>query len=84
MGNVIERTTLGEYRTGRCEVCGEYTFDSSTRGTLDVCERCFWQDDEFHKNPNEPCLGPNGKLSVNTAKNNYRQHGVCSPSLLAT
>lgn len=81
MNKSIERTTKADYEKGRCEICGEDTYDGSTRGTLDICTHCFWIDDEFHKNPNETCGGPNGKLSVNLAKRNYKKYGISVPHL---
>lgn len=82
MTQFIARTSKAEYLKGRCEVCGLFTFDADTRGTFDVCEKCFWEDDEYHKNMNEPCGGPNGKLSVNQARKNYLKYGVCNKDML--
>ncbi len=56
-----------------CEVCGFNTFYSDERGRFFICPVCFWEDDEFHQNPDEPCYGPNHGISVNQARKNYHE-----------
>ncbi len=77
-------TRLSLFRRGKsspkpdsaCEVCGFYTFFSNQRGRYFICPVCFWEDDEFHKDPDEPCSGPNYEISVNQARRNYCKFGA--------
>lgn len=59
-----------------CEVCGYLTFAADERGRFFICPVCFWEDDEFHLNANEPCGGPNHGLSLNEAKSNFHKYGA--------
>jgi hypothetical protein len=78
------RTRLSLFRRGKsspkpdsaCEVCGFYTFFSDERGRYLICPVCFWEDDEFHKDPDEPCDGPNHGVSLNQARKNYHKFGA--------
>jgi len=65
-----------------CEVCGYLTMDAHKRGVGGICPVCFWEDDELHKNPDEPCDGANGGLSINQAKANYRKYDAVEKRLV--
>jgi hypothetical protein len=65
-----------------CEICTYNTFFSDERGRFFICPVCFWEDDEFHDNPDEPCGGPNYNLSVNQAKQNYQSFGACTKDVI--
>ena len=59
----------------KCPCCGYYTIDSEDEIIVEICEVCLWQYDEAaHKN-SEKIIGAN-KISLNQAKNNYKQFGV--------
>lgn len=66
-----------------CEVCGYLTQIEGERGRYFICPVCFWEDDEFHSNPDEPCDGPNYELSVNQAKANFIKYGACSEDMIS-
>jgi hypothetical protein len=59
-----------------CEVCGYLTHAVDERGLFFICPVCFWEDDGFHEDPDEPCGGPNYEISVNQAKANFRTFGA--------
>ena len=72
-----------EFVRSPCEVCGYLTFAEAERGRFFICPVCFWEDDGFHgDNPDEPCDGPNGDLSLNEARRNYKQFGACEQRLV--
>ncbi len=49
----------------QCPVCGEYTFEEE--GDYDVCEVCFWENDDLQsKNPD--MRGGANKESLNEAR----------------
>ena len=62
-----------EFVRSPCEVCGYLTSAEDERGRFFICPVCFWEDDEFHDDPDEPCGGPNYNVSLNEARRNYRQ-----------
>ncbi len=70
------------YTRSPCEVCGYLTFAEDERGRFFICPVCAWEDDEFHDDPNEPCDGPNGDLSLNDARKNYRLFGACKKHMI--
>jgi ribosomal protein L37AE/L43A len=53
-----------------CPVCGKYSFEEDN--SLDICDRCGWQDDAVQvKNPDY--TGGANMMSLNQAKEAYRQ-----------
>lgn len=71
-----------EFVRSPCEVCGYLTFAVHERGRFFTCPTCFWEDDGFHDDPDQPCDGPNGDLSVNEARKNYKQFGACERDMI--
>lgn len=69
------------FERGACEVCGFLTFAADERGDYFICPVCFWEDDEFHSDPNEPC-GVNHDLSLNEARENYKKYGACAKDMI--
>lgn len=64
----------------RCPCCSYRTLHS--RGGFEVCPVCFWeddgQDDPFADKVNG---GPNGLLTLTEARRNFRDYGLCEPSV---
>ncbi len=49
---------------------------------IDICPVCYWQYDEVgHDGHDRAVGGPNYKLSLNQARENYKNFGVCSLKL---
>lgn len=49
----------------------------------DICDVCYWEDDgQDDHNADDIHGGPNGKLSLTQARENYRQLGACEKSML--
>lgn len=59
----------------RCPCCGCLTIDDWSEVITDICEVCFWQYDEVAQENPDMIIGPN-KVSLNTAKKNYRLVGA--------
>ncbi|WP_425542525.1 CPCC family cysteine-rich protein [Sphingomonas oligophenolica] len=58
-----------------CPCCGYLTL--SERGTHEICGVCFWEDDGRTASLDEVRDGPNGRLSLTRAQENYRAYGAC-------
>jgi uncharacterized protein YjbI with pentapeptide repeats len=59
-----------------CPCCSSLTL--STRGGFEICEVCYWEDDEQDDADADVVHGgPNGKLSLTEARNNYAELRVC-------
>lgn len=60
----------------RCPCCGFKTL--TARGVFEVCEVCFWEDDgQDNHNADLVRGGPNGNLSLASARQNYHEFGAC-------
>ncbi len=58
-----------------CPCCGNLTL--SARGEHDICPVCFWHDDgQDDAQADEIWGGPNGDLSLTTARANFRRIGA--------
>ena len=68
----------------KCPCCGNYTIeDLGEEVVVSICPMCFWQFDILgQNNPNEIVGGPNGNLSLNQARDNYKKFGACSEDML--
>ncbi|MCB9891958.1 MAG: hypothetical protein H6833_09950 [Planctomycetes bacterium] len=59
----------------RCPCCGNKTLDE--RGAFEICPVCFWEDDGQDDYDADVIRGgPNGSLSLTTARTNYRRFGA--------
>lgn len=58
-----------------CPCCGYKTFGSEPPGTFEICDICFWEDDniQFH---NPFYKGGANHISLKQAQENYRNIGV--------
>jgi hypothetical protein len=52
-----------------CPCCGYLTFDEPTPGTFQICEMCWWHDDDH------PSGGAN-EMSLADAQRNVARYGV--------
>ncbi len=65
----------------RCPCCGFRTLD--TRGGFDICPVCFWEDDGQDDHDADVVRGgPNGRMSLAAARENYADFGACERSAL--
>lgn len=70
------RSSEGETGPFRCPCCGYLTLDA--RGDYDICPVCYWEDDGQDDHDAATVRGgPNGVLSLNDARANYRRVGAC-------
>jgi hypothetical protein len=62
----------------RCLCCGYRTL--STPGAFELCPVCWWQDDGQDESDADVVRGgPNGTLSLTSARANFRQCGASDP-----
>jgi len=65
----------------RCPCCGCRTLGE--RGGDEICPVCFWEDDgQDDHDADEVRGGPNDKLSLTQARQNFREFGACSRRVL--
>lgn len=59
-----------------CRCCNYNTLSQFPNGTYEICEICYWEDDQYQtENPNEE-VSPN-RVSLNQAKQNFETFGAC-------
>ena len=65
----------------RCPCCCCQTLGE--RGAFEICPVCFWEDDgQDDYDADVVRGGPNGKLSLNQARLNYREFGACEKRMI--
>jgi hypothetical protein len=64
-----------------CPCCGYRTL--SERAVFEICAVCFWEDDgQSDDDADEILGGPNGRLSLNEARANFRTFGAVEERFL--
>lgn len=58
-----------------CPCCGYKTFDEEPPGTFDICEICFWEDDDIQFDKPDSAGGAN-KVSLREAQKNFMAFGA--------
>ena len=72
--NVIKEPATDGTRH-RCPCCGSRTL--LERGAFEMCPVCWWEDDgQDDHDADEVRGGPNGKLSLTQARQNFRACGA--------
>ena len=66
----------------KCPCCGYYTFSEPLGDTYDICPVCYWEDDEWQMSHPDEAGGAN-KVSLNQAKQNYKEFGACEQTMKA-
>ncbi len=59
-----------------CACCGYLTLDEGP-GSFDICDVCYWQDDDV-QNRDPDRLGGANAICLNEAKVNFKELGACS------
>lgn len=60
----------------RCPCCGFLTLDG--RANFEICAVCFWEDDgQDDHDADRVRGGPNGRLSLTEARQNFQAMGAC-------
>lgn len=73
--------SMKENNKVKCQVCGFKTLRG--RGNFEVCPVCFWEDEGEVQDPSVSTGGPNGDLSIEKARRNYRQFGAVSKEFVS-
>ena len=79
------KSSLGERY--KCKCCGYFTMTekpldpNGSPGTFEICPVCFWEDDSLQYLDPDRSGGAN-KVSLNEAKENYRNYGAVEKDML--
>ena len=66
----------------RCPCCGYLTLDEEPPGTFDICQVCFWEDDNVqYKNPDY--RGGANTVSLNEARATFKRIGASEERFLS-
>ncbi|SHK50373.1 Cysteine-rich CPCC [Hymenobacter psychrotolerans DSM 18569] len=65
---------FGNYQ---CPCCRYFTLSEGDAGSYDICHVCFWEDDGLQFQDPDYVGGANNSLSLNEARRNFQQFGVC-------
>ena len=64
-----------------CPCCGYKTFTHEPNGSYEICEVCFWEDDQIQlENPDYK--GGANKVSLKQAQKNFIKFGACEQDML--
>lgn len=69
------------FTSSRCPCCGYYTFIEIERGNYDICPVCFWEDD-FEQEKNPYYDGGANRVSLVTARINFKKYGACEQEMV--
>ncbi|MEE6452628.1 CPCC family cysteine-rich protein [Gottfriedia acidiceleris] len=58
-----------------CPCCGYKTLEEEDRGSYEICQVCFWEDDII-QNEDEDFVGGANDLSLRQAKENFKKYRV--------
>lgn len=65
----------------QCPCCLCYTLSEPPPGTFEICNVCYWEDDNVQYNDPSYTFGAN-RESLNQARKNYRKFGASSKDFL--
>lgn len=66
----------------RCMCCGNYTLPAPQNEAIAyICPVCFWENDVFLKGDDEPS-DENRGITLQNARKNYAEFGVCSKDFI--
>lgn len=60
-----------------CPCCGYKTLDEKPPGTFQICEVCFWEDDNIQFE-NLDVIGGANDVSLRQAQENFNKFGACT------
>ncbi len=64
----------------KCPVCEMPVFDPNDfPGSYCICPKCGWEDDNLQHDDPDYCGGAND-VSLNQAKQNFKNYGTANPS----
>lgn len=64
-----------------CPCCGYKTLEEEPPGTYDICEICYWEDDEVQFRDPDFEGGAN-EVSLKQAQQNFIEFGACDKDYL--
>lgn len=63
-----------------CPCCGYQTLDEKPPGTFNICEVCFWEDDNVQFDDLDYVGGAN-RVSLRIGRLNFERFGACQPDM---
>ncbi len=68
----------------QCPCCGYKTLEEPIdKSWGDICPVCFWEVDPFIKGDANKSSGSNHGLTLNQARENFKDFGACEKSMLS-
>lgn len=64
-----------------CPCCGYKTFSAKPNGSYDICEVCFWEDDQTQLGDPDYEGGAN-KVSLRQGQKNFVEFGACEREMI--
>lgn len=61
----------------QCPCCGYFTICTLDEVIVEICNVCFWQYDLVAQMYPYKAIGPNHGVSLNEARENYKEFGAC-------
>lgn len=71
----------------RCLCCGNKTLPYKAEECVAfICPMCFWENDVFMDNMHDITeqSDSNSHMTLEQARNNYKEYGVCNPEIKST
>lgn len=59
----------------RCPCCGFFTFGNKPTGTFEICQVCYWEDDQIQNEDPEFDGGAND-ICLSEARKNFEEFGA--------
>lgn len=64
-----------------CPCCGSKTFNKKPKGSYEICEVCFWEDDPIQLSDPDYEGGAN-RVSLRQGQKNFIEFGACEKGML--
>ncbi len=60
-----------------CQCCEYFTIRNPKEYGYELCEVCFWEDDGYGDSTPDAPSAPNGEMTLNEAKKNFKLYKAC-------
>jgi hypothetical protein len=72
---------VDQQSTFPCPCCGYLSFDQPP-GSYEICEICFWEDDELQLEYATTLAGGANRPTLHDAQRNFLKFGACEPEMV--
>ncbi|MEM7174098.1 MAG: CPCC family cysteine-rich protein [Bacteroidota bacterium] len=66
-----------KYNKYQCPCCKYYTLEEGRENSFDICDVCYWEDDEIQEDDPSYTGGAND-VSLNQARENFKKYKAAS------